>query len=82
MSVHLDGMVIRLEGECRVEDGEPLLALLTGGTGRTVDLTMAGPLHAAVVQALLALQPPLAGSPGDAFTARWIAPLLRPPEMY
>jgi hypothetical protein len=59
-----------------------LLALLTGGPGRTVDLTMAGPLHAAVVQALLALRPPLVGSPDDTFTARWLAPLLGPLDMY
>jgi hypothetical protein len=41
-----------------------------------VDLTAAGPLHAAVLQVLLALRPPLDGPPGDSFTARWLVPLL------
>jgi hypothetical protein len=79
MSVQLDGPVIRLEGDCRVEDAEPLLALLQEQAGRVVDLTAAGPLHAAVVQVLLALRPPLSGPAGDPFTARWLAPLLAPP---
>jgi hypothetical protein len=76
MSLRLDGSTIRLEGECRVEDAEPLLAFLHDGDGRRVDLTAAGPLHAAVVQVLLALRPPLDGPPGDPFTARWLVPLL------
>jgi hypothetical protein len=80
VSVRLDGAVIRLEGECRVEDAEPLLALLGGEAGRVVDLTAADALHAAVVQVLLALRPPLLGPPRDAFTARWIGRLLAPAD--
>ncbi|MBP0445363.1 hypothetical protein J8J14_11285 [Roseomonas sp. SSH11] len=76
MSVRLDGAVIRLEGECRVEDAEPLLSLLQEEAGRVVDLSAAGRLHAAVVQVLLALRPPLSGEPADSFAARWITPLL------
>jgi hypothetical protein len=76
MSVRLDGDVIRLEGDCRVEDSEPLLALLQADRGRVVDLTMAVSLHSAVVQTLLALRPPLVGTPRDEFTARWLVPLL------
>ncbi|MBV1800348.1 hypothetical protein [Siccirubricoccus sp. G192] len=81
MSVRLDGPVICLEGECRVEDTEPLLAALQGGPGRVVDLSGAGPLHAAIVQVLLALRPPLSGPARDPFTARWLLPLLaaKPP---
>ena len=79
MSLHAEGAVIRIEGEARVEDAEALLSLLQAAPGRTVDLAAAGPLHAAVVQVLLALRPPLAGPPGDPFTARWLAPLLAPP---
>ena len=80
MSARPDGDVIRLEGEARVEDAEPLLAFLLAAPGRAVDLSAAGPLHAAVVQVLLALRPPLAGPPpGDPFTARWLLPLLAPP---
>ena len=79
MSLHPEGAVIRLVGEARVEDAEPLLAFLLAAPGRAVDLSAAGPLHAAVVQVLLALRPPLAGTPADAFTARWLLPLLAPP---
>ncbi len=79
MSVRLDGPVIRLEGACRVEDAEPLLSFLQEEPGRVVDLSAAGGLHAAVVQVLLALRPPLAGPPGDPFTAHWLAPLLAGP---
>jgi hypothetical protein len=75
MTVRLEGEVIHLSGECRVEDAEPLLTMLQDGPGRAVNLTAAGHLHAAVVQVLVALRPPLAGPPGDAFTARWLVPL-------
>ncbi len=76
MSIRVDGAVIHLLGECRVEDDEPLLAALQGGTAVSVDLTDAGHLHAAVVQTLLALRPPLAGLPSDSFTTKWLVPLL------
>jgi hypothetical protein len=81
MSLRVDGAVIHLLGECRVEDAEPLLAALQAGTATAVDLTSAGHLHAAIVQALLALRPPLAGSPTDPFTAKWLVPLLAPPSL-
>lgn len=76
MSVRLDGSIIHLEGECRVEDAEPLLSLLQEEAGRVVDLSAASRLHAAVAQVLLALRPPLAGPAGDPFAARWLVPLL------
>jgi hypothetical protein len=78
MSVRVEGSVVRLIGECRVEDAEPLIAALQGGAALAVDLTSAGHLHAAVVQVLLALRPPLSGPPGDPFTAEWLVPLLAP----
>ena len=78
MSVILEGEVVRLHGECRVEDAEPLLTLLQARAGRRVDLGGAGHLHAAVVQVLLALRPVLTGpASDDAFVARWLAPILR-----
>jgi hypothetical protein len=36
MTVRLTGNVILLEGECRVEDAEPLLALLQGQAACTL----------------------------------------------
>ena len=76
MSVRLDGGIIFLEGPCRVEDAEPLLGLLQTGRERTVDLTDAEHLHAAVLQILMALRPAIRGTAGDAFLREWIAPAL------
>lgn len=84
MSVRAEGAVIRIEGEARVEEAETLLSLLRAAPGRphewSLDLAAAGPLHAAVVQVLLALRPPIAAPPSDPFTARWLLPLLAPRE--
>jgi hypothetical protein len=76
MSVRLDGNVIILEGQCRVEDAEPLLGWLQADRGRTVDLTDAEHLHAAVLQVLMALQPAVRGTARDAFLRDWITPAL------
>ena len=76
MSVRLDGNVIILEGQCRVEDAEPLLGWLQTDRGRTVDLTDAEHLHAAVLQVLMALQPAVRGTARDAFLRDWITPAL------
>ena len=76
MSVSLDGDTIRLDGACRVEDAEPLLMLLRADPHRQIDLTGAGPLHAAVVQVLLALRPRISGQPGDPFVTMWLMPIL------
>ena len=77
MSVRLDGNVILLEGACRVEDAEPLLAWLQADKGRMVDLTDAEHLHAAVLQVLMALRPVLRGEAKDSFLRDWITPALR-----
>ncbi|HEY8381019.1 MAG TPA: hypothetical protein VIL09_02605 [Microvirga sp.] len=77
MSVRLDGTVVHLEGPCRVEDAEPLLALLQADGKRVVDLSAAEHLHAAVLQVLLALQPALQGAVEDAFLRTWIIPTLQ-----
>ena len=77
MSVRLDGRVIRLDGACRVEDAEPLLAMLQADPGREVDLAQAHSLHTAVTQILLGLRPAIIGTMADPFTARWLMPLLQ-----
>ena len=76
MTVVLEGDIIRLRGDCPVADAEALVARLQEAPGRAVDLTGAGILHTAVVQVLLALQPPVLGPAGHPFVDRWIAPLL------
>jgi hypothetical protein len=59
MSVRHDGVRIRLEGACEVEDAEPLLALLQRYPGDAVDLAGCTRAHGAVVQLLLAFGPVL-----------------------
>jgi len=76
MSVRLDGNVILLEEPSRVEDAEPLLGWLQSDRGRTVDLTHAEHLHAAVLQVLMALRPAIRGAAEDAFLRDWITPAL------
>jgi len=76
MSVYLDHRTIRLEGDCHVEDAEPLLNLLQEEGGRTVDISTLGAAHAAVLQVLLAFRPKVVGSSGDGFFNSWIMPLL------
>ncbi|MEE1655509.1 hypothetical protein VB618_04800 [Microvirga sp. CF3062] len=76
MSARRDGNVIVLEGACRVEDAEPLLAWLQADRGLIVDLSGAEHLHAAVLQILMAMRPALKGSARDAFIREWLTPVL------
>jgi len=76
MSVRLDGNVILLEGQCRVEDAEPLLGWLQADRSRTVDVSNAEHLHAAVLQILMALRPAVRGTAEDSFLRDWIVPAL------
>jgi hypothetical protein len=76
VSVVAGGDVIRLVGECGVEDAEALLAALSAAAGATVDLSAAGHLHSAVFQVLLNLRPKLVGSPQEPFFGLWLLPLL------
>ena len=77
MSARLDGNIILLEGQCRVEDAEPLLGWLQADSSRVVDLTNAEHLHAAVFQILMALRPPIREGEKDAFVHDWLIPILR-----
>ncbi len=79
MSVTLDGGVVRVAGEARIEDAEALVALLQAQPGCRVDLAAASALHTAVVQVLLAFRPPLAGPVGDPFLNTWLLPALDQP---
>jgi hypothetical protein len=76
MTVLRDGPVIRLRGVCRVEDAEPLTALLQGVSHSTLDLSMCEGLHAAVVQAILAFRPNIVGVPDDPFLRDRLLPAL------
>ena len=76
MTVSRDGSTIRLQGVCRVEDAEPLTALLQGISDSTLDLSTCEGLHAAVVQAILAFRPAIVGIPDDPFLRDRLAPAL------
>ena len=76
MTVSRDGSVIRLQGVCRVEDAEPLTALLQSISDSTLDLSTCEGLHAAVVQAILAFCPNIVGVPDEPFLRDWLLPAL------
>ncbi len=76
MTVSRDGSVIRLQGICRVEDAEPLTALLQGVSDSTLDLSTCEGVHAAVVQAILAFRPEIVGVPDDPFLRDRLLPAL------
>ncbi len=77
MSVRRDGDIIRLEGDCPVEEAEALAALLDGQSGLTADLSRCRQLHSALVQALLRFRPPIRGEPEDWFVREMVLPALR-----
>ncbi|UEM23702.1 hypothetical protein JL100_013490 [Skermanella mucosa] len=76
MSVRLADGIIILEGECQVDEAEPLLELLLADPGAAVDWSGCTHLHTSLVQVLLALRPGMAGSPGSEFLRKWILPTL------
>lgn len=67
---------IRLSGSATVEDAEALVAALQAAPGLPIDWSDAGPLHTAVLQALLILRPRLVGTPSDAFNKVFLEPKL------
>ncbi|GGD08790.1 hypothetical protein [Aureimonas glaciei] len=78
MTIRLEDPVIHLEGSCHVEEAETLLTLLQAKNERILDLSACDHLHAALVQVILALRPPVRDSCSDAFLRRWVLPgLLR-----
>ena len=76
MTVVRDGDVVRLVGLCRVEDAEPLTALLQGVFYSTLDLSSCEGLHAAVLQAILAFRPTITGTPANPFLKDQLLPAL------
>jgi len=76
MSLHADGDVIYIKGHCRVEDAEPLVALLQKSRKVTVDVSACESLHAAVVQAILTFDCPVVGAATDVFLAKLLTPAL------
>jgi hypothetical protein len=75
VSVARDGAIM-LEGNCPLEDAEPLLQLLRRHPGEPVDWRRCNALHTAIVQVLMAAQPRIRGPAGSALLRRWIEPAL------
>ena len=78
MTVTLNGSMIHLDGDCRVEEAETLLQLLQSEPDRSVDVSSCVHLHGAVVQVLLELAPQIQGAPDDPFLRDMLLPNLRP----
>ncbi|MEJ0093869.1 MAG: hypothetical protein WDN46_10620 [Methylocella sp.] len=74
MSLQLEGAIIHLIGECRVEDAEALLALLRADGARALDMKECTWLHTAVLQVVLAFRPAIAAPCEESFMAKWIFP--------
>jgi hypothetical protein len=71
-----DDRSIVLEGACPVEDAETLVQLLSLAPSATVDWRDCDYAHAAVVQVLLAVRPPMRGPPKTKSLQDWIEPAL------
>lgn len=80
MSVAFADGVIRMVGDCPVEDAETLLLLLLAQQGAPVDLSGCGTIHAALLQILLAARPAVSGTPADCFVRDRVLPLLKHSE--
>ena len=65
-----------LEGDCPVEDAEPLLQMLQNMPTAGIDWTQCRQLHTAVLQVILASGTAPIGPCGDAWVAEWLAPKL------
>lgn len=76
MSVRLDGSMVFLEGDVRIEDAEALLQALLSATRPTVNLGACRSLHASLVQILLAFRPETAGAPENDFLSQTLVPAL------
>ena len=71
------GAYSRLEGTCGVEEADELLQWLNTNPQGKVNLKGCEHMHAAVLQVLMACQPPLSAEPEDPFLAQWVAPAIR-----
>jgi hypothetical protein len=68
-----DGSTVILDGNCPVEDAEPLLEFLQATPGADLDWRQCSHLHTAVLQVVLAGRPRLIGPCGDDWIERYVA---------
>lgn len=71
-----DNGAIVLNGDCPVEDAEPLLQMLQAMPAAQVDWRQSRQMHTAVLQLVLASGRALIGPCGDAWVAQWLVPKL------
>lgn len=76
MTVRVEGQTIHLEGRCRLEEAEQLLALFVQNPDHRVAIGASTSLHTAIVQILLAAKPMVLGRPANSFLSRFLSPVL------
>ncbi|QQP91742.1 hypothetical protein IGS68_11290 [Skermanella sp. TT6] len=76
MSVRFADGTIILEGECQVDEAEPLLEFLLADPGAPVDWAGCTYLHTSLIQVLLAVRPRVINSPQSEFVLKWVVPTL------
>ena len=76
MTVLIEKDRIWLQGNCGVDDVEPLMNGLRDGGSAMVDLSEVNQLHTAILQVLLAFRPSISGTPRDTFIRTWLIPVL------
>lgn len=72
MSIRPEGDILYLEGQCRIEDAEPLSVHLQSGAAQ-VDASACELMHGGVLQALIALNAKVVGTPADQTLSAWLA---------
>lgn len=77
MTVRHGSGVIFLEGDCGVEEAEPLLQALAETPSAVIDWSGCGRLHTAVVQLVLATKTPVRGPCGDPWLERWVSRMVQ-----
>ncbi len=76
MTIVLDNGLIRLEGDCPVEEAEILADLLQSSAVSSADLSQCRHLHSAVAQALLAFRVRIIGESQTPFIRDFVIPAL------
>ncbi len=76
MSVVMENGVVRLEGDCPVEEAETLVGLLQGSGVSGADISQCRHLHSALVQALLAFRVPIVGESQTPLIRDFVTPAL------
>lgn len=76
MPIRYDDARAVFDGHVAVDDAEPLAQWLAVTPAGAVDLAACDHVHAAVLQVLMALRPPVAAAPADP----WLAGALAAPD--